>query len=141
MRGRRSDRRAHTRATLRTVDFKDFAPTITPLSDEKALVKATFQPKNHASGRAAPGPIAELHEWTCKDGKVCAVKVAPTAAGVMDSLFMSKEEATGKVGALFASWGQGLFSPSNPDSKKVFAELFTKDLCMDCTAVMVNTGA
>ena len=50
-------------------------------------------------------------------------------------------EATGKVGALFASWGQGLFSPSNPDSKKVFAKLFTKDLCMDCTAVMVNTGA
>lgn len=124
---------------LTEFDFKDFTPVITPLSDDRALVKATFFPKNHASGRAAAGAITELHEWTSKDGKIFSVKVAPTAAGEMNSLFMSKEEATGIVGNMMAAWGGGKFSTANPDSKKTFDEFFTKDVCMDATAVMQNT--
>ena len=38
---------------LLEVDFVDFTPVITSASPEVALVKVTFKPKNHASGRAA----------------------------------------------------------------------------------------
>lgn len=123
---------------LTEIDFIDFKPVITNMDDEKALVKVTFTPKNHASGKKADTMIAELHEWSVVDGKVKTVKVAPVQPSIMDSTFLTAEEAVGRVMKVFELWGTGAFNNAKKGAA-AFKQHFNDDVVFDCSADMKNT--
>lgn len=123
---------------LSEIDFINFTPVITSTGDDKALVKVTFTPKNHASGKKADGTIAELHEWTVADGKVKSVKVAPVQPSIMDGIFFTAEEAIGLVMKVFELWGTGVFLDATK-GPEAFKQYFTDDVVFDCAARMENT--
>ena len=126
---------------LLELDLVDFNPVITAASDDTALVKATFKPKNKASGKAS-GEYVEYHQWTAKDGKISNVKVVPTTPSAMNSIFMSAAEAEAVVMGLHQDWGAGLFGDgTTPEQKALYEKYFTEDCVVDASAgeILKNT--
>ena len=128
---------------LLELDLVDFKPVITPASPDTALVKATFKPKNKASGKAS-GEYVEYHQWTAKDGKISNVKVVPTTPSAMNSIFMSAAEAEAIVMGIHETWGAGLFGDgTTPEQKALYEKYMTDDCVVDASSgegVLKNTN-
>jgi ketosteroid isomerase-like protein len=127
---------------LANYEMDNFNYEIVPLSDDKCLVKCSFNITSKVSGKTMDSTLVEYHEWTVKDGKVTTFSVGNPNTTLFDAIHLSPEEATGIVGNVNAAWGAGKFSDSSSkEAKELFASLMTPDIVVEADAPMKNTDA
>jgi hypothetical protein len=132
---------------LTGMQFPDFEVlNMTKKGPQNVIAKVSYTPTVSATGKTAPGPMADTQTWTVSGGKVTSVLFNWSQPEVLDSLFdgppvlptTTNKTSLEVVQDVFSVWGSGAYTEDSGDGKHTanaaaIAEQFADDCYLDAS--------